>query len=581
MVSEKAEYLFSLVLRHKDIVVIFAIVACAAVLYFWNLGMADVVSDEAWFFVRSLGMVDFNMLPTPDTTPWQWVENVPWWMHLSFYDHPALVFIFQHASFLLFGETPVAGRIPSVVAGLASILFLYFIGKRLYSPAVGFASALLLAFTVNHVWISRIGLLESIMIALMLASFAAFLKGLESERWLYGSALLLGSAVLAKYPALALLPIFFVILFIRRPRFFYSREIALFFAIVAFIASPVIIYNIQLYRNFGHFDYYLSSLFGQTVSAWPTRNSRELAGPLEDRIRFFAPSLVRDHSPYFLTLVGAGAAFVFFDIARRKALRRHVELLITTGVLIPAVIFLGPASRFLAILTPWFALCAGVAVLRGTRRAATRFFQGKHTRVFFVSFLAVVGVVEVVYSANTFFTSVPFGRHLWTYNGGFFQQSRNRGFGELDRYLSDELKNQFPGTPALLPYSFIQDRVRAAYQSAHEKNFKPANVGFIVNSNLNLPAQEWIFARRVIYYGWPVIWTGQLKSDGLKILQEHNAKKIYFINPTSFALQDRPRKPSPDGDLFESHLRSLGFQPTREITDGRGRVVFHVYVLDM
>src|SRR3989344_1343332 len=154
-----------------------ALLVAAAFFLFWHLSRPDVLTDESSYATRAIGMVDFDF-GIEQPTPWQWVDRVPAWMRLSFHDHPIMVFLFQHASIKLFGENPFAIRLPSVLAGLVSILLLYAIGKLLYSAEVGLAGAALFAFTVNHVWISRIGLQESILVAFMLAGTAAFLKGL-------------------------------------------------------------------------------------------------------------------------------------------------------------------------------------------------------------------------------------------------------------------------------------------------------------------------------------------------------------------------------------------------------------------
>src|SRR3989338_4790414 len=185
-------------MKTKRQAILAGLLLVSAIFYFWRLSLSDIITDESSYATRAIGMVDFDF-GIEQPTPWQWVDVIPGWMRLSFHDHPPLVFWLEHLSIRLFGENPVAIRIPSALAGIASVIFLYFIGRRLYSPLVGAISALLFAVTANHVLISRIGLQESVLIAFILPSFAAFRKGLErpaspagGPRWLVAAGALLG-----------------------------------------------------------------------------------------------------------------------------------------------------------------------------------------------------------------------------------------------------------------------------------------------------------------------------------------------------------------------------------------------------
>lgn len=85
-------------------------------------------------------------------------------------EHPPLVKLVLAGSIAVFGDNPIGWRIPSVVAGLASVVFLYFIALKL-SGNRSFAalSAALLALDPLHVLLSRLAMLDIFMLAFALA----------------------------------------------------------------------------------------------------------------------------------------------------------------------------------------------------------------------------------------------------------------------------------------------------------------------------------------------------------------------------------------------------------------------------
>ena len=563
-----------------------SILVLAAVFYFWHLSRPDIITDESSIATRAIGMVDFDF-GIEQPTPWQWVEKIPWWMRLSFHDHPPLVFLLQHYSMRMFGETPFAIRLPSVLAGLAAILFVYLIGKRLYSPSVGLVSAALFAFTLNHVWISRIGLQESVAIALMLASALFFLKGREHPKWLPAAGGFLSLAFLAKYYALILIPIFSTLLLVpigiyKSDRFYRYRlrkGIVLAVLLFATIASPVIIYNVQLWRNFGHFDFQFSHLFHQDVAAWQARPGQEVLGSYAERIRTYFPRLVEANSPYLLVLSAAGLAAILWELIRRRTSDRvlalsHLPLVIVLAWLLPFLLFIGPAHRFLALLTPWLALAAGYAI---TRLNYSQIL--KNLRIVPVA-TAVLIVIEVLYAYNSVIALDPVGSRPWAYSY-LHRQAGSWGFGELNTYLNNELKDKTPEVAITFEFPFARELLEEAVADGRLYGLKLVPLGVVYNDNINLSSQLWVFLRRIVYDGWPVVSAESFRSRGAEqFFREAGIKRVYFINPTSAVLQDRTRPPAPDGDSMEAELRTRGAAPV-EIKNARGDVAFRVYQFEL
>mgnify|MGYP001572894107 CR=1 FL=1 len=591
---------------------IITLVVLAAIFYFWHLSRPDIITDESSYAVRAIGMVDFDF-GIEQPTPWQWVEKVPWWMRLSFHDHPPLVFLLQHYSMRIFGETPFAIRLPSVLAGLMAVFLVYLIGKRLYSPAVGLASAALFAFTINHVWISRIGLQESIAIALMLASAYFFFRALglsismvytididrnswrrgaaeRDGRWLIAAGAFFGLAFLAKYHALILIPIFSTLLFVpigiyKNDRFYrYRLRNGIVLAVLLFvaIASPVIIYNIQLYRDFGHFDFQFSQLFHQDVAAWQARPGQEVLGSYPERIRTFVPRLIEANSPYFLMLSAIGLALILWQLLHRYAFNRalvisHSSLVIVLAWFLLLLVFIGPAHRFLTLLTPWLAIVAGYFISQTYSQILKNLRIG--WTVVFAAFALFI-VFEAWYSYNSVIALDPVGARPWAYSY-LHRQAGSWGFNELNTYLDGELKDKMPDPAITFQFPFAREILNTALAEYSTRGAEPTAAGIVYNDNINLSSQLWVFLRRIIYDGWPVVSAENFRSGGAEqFFREAGIKRVYFINPTSAALQDRTRLPTPDGDIIEAELKAEGLTP-EEIKNARGEVAFRVYQFEL
>ncbi len=63
--------------------------------------------------------------------------------------------LLAHTSYLLFGETAAALRLPAVLFGVGSILALYLLGREVADAREGLLAAALMAFTYHHVWFSQ------------------------------------------------------------------------------------------------------------------------------------------------------------------------------------------------------------------------------------------------------------------------------------------------------------------------------------------------------------------------------------------------------------------------------------------
>ena len=115
--------------------IFFGILILAAILRFWALGAADMIDDEIYYTFRAIGYLDY-VGAAEQTTPVDWFYPLPGWTHLSFHDHPPLIFLVQHLFFQLFGVSIFVSRLPLALAGLVSLWLVYLITKKLFTETI-------------------------------------------------------------------------------------------------------------------------------------------------------------------------------------------------------------------------------------------------------------------------------------------------------------------------------------------------------------------------------------------------------------------------------------------------------------
>ncbi len=150
-----------------------------------------------------------------------------------------------------FGNKPWAIRIPSVVAGMLTVLGIYFLGSLLFNAPTGIFASFLLATSFWHVNFSRIGF-RAILAPLMLVWALYFLiQAFRSQSKKTGIVYAIIAAILyaagfytyTSYRVTPLLLLFFIPFFRKSP-FFWKRA-TLFVAITFIIALPIGAYFVQ------------------------------------------------------------------------------------------------------------------------------------------------------------------------------------------------------------------------------------------------------------------------------------------------------------------------------------------------
>src|SRR3989338_5973901 len=566
--------------------VIIAILVLASVLRLVWLSFGDATTDEVLYAFRAIGMLDYDEA-NDQPTPLEWFDpksasphpqstlslksGIPWWTKLSFHDHPPLVFLVQHWSMRIFGESNFGFRLPSALFGVGSVYLLYLIGSLLYTRSVGVFSALLLAVTVNHVYISRIGLQESQLIFFMLVAIYYFINSLEHGRYRIYTGIAFGLAVLTKYTGLVLIPIFLLYLVLFRRDYFVSKKSWIGGALALVIIIPVVIYNIFLYQAVGHFDFQFSYIFRQFPDVWKIAPGKEI-GTLSNRFRSIAPNLFKISSWAFLASF-VFAAFLFVALifrAPRETFRKHRFLVISIAFFFLLVLFVGTSFLFVSLFTPFLALGAGVLMAHLYEKKQNVFLW------FFLPFL----IFEVSFTFHSQMWYGIDGLSPWLYSQNLRYEKYDGGYNELGKYLARELDGRAPSRVFEMQYQFLDDLHAQAILRAQKEKREPYSAVIIYDGNIDHIAQLWFLDRLNVYRGWPVLNVSQyldfLDANNIEQIKNNLFEHYYVIIPTEEVFQRKAESRTNVGQVLEVELRAGGLKPISILND-RGKESFRVW----
>ncbi|MDO8500112.1 MAG: glycosyltransferase family 39 protein [bacterium] len=549
--------------KKQTLIILISILTASSFLRLWELSRGDMLNDEVTYSLRAVGLLDYFNEPT-QTTPLQWFDsNAPWWTKISFHDHPPLVFLIQNLFINVFGENPIAFRLPSVILGVLSVYLAYLISSRLFSKNSGLIAAALLAVTVNHIYISRTGMQEAYVIFFMLLSVFLFLLSLERDKYFIYFGLALGLAFLTKYTTFILVPVFAVYLLFAKPTVFLNKKLWLGFALTLILFTPVIVYNFELYRAVGHFDFQFSYLLREHPKEWPSMPGRTEVGTLGQRIRDFVPHLIESNSWLFLSLFTTSfLAFLALLFRCPKETLKKFGFLATMFFYLAALLLLiGPTYRFLTMLAPFMAISTGVFIWW----LYQKFFVGKTLPA--AVLFALILCFEVFYSYNNQIAYYPKGATPWL-SSKIRYENYNLGYKELGEYLDKELTGKMPGIVFDPNYSFLATVQERAISQAKKESLQPYPALIVYYDNFDIGPRLWIFDRLLIYHGWPIMNFGEY----MKIVAENapayfaksGVKHFYFISRTNIV-------PSPE---FLSATRSTA---PINIYNKKGDEAFHIY----
>lgn len=544
-------YIIIMIIKKEKIPLFLLIIIILAVLLrFSFLHLPDVIHDESINSFRSLNYLDWLANPA-QLTPYDWFQEIPWWVKLSFHDHPPLTFILNWLSFKLFGPTPFAVRFFSALSGVLSVFLIYLIGKVNFNKKVGLIAAFLLAINNFFVWLGKIGLQESILITFILASFYYFSLGLEKKKHLYLSALFLGLGFLAKYTTIFLVPVYFFIILLKNKTFLKNKNFILSIFIVLILISPVIIYNLNLYQARGHFDLQLSYILGQKVTDWG-----DLAGkpqnPITQRFINIIPALFQFLSPIFLLTLLISIIFLIYKSFQKKQIK-YWQIFLPIVFITFQIGFTGPQERFLTLYLPFFVLALAIFWY-------LLISQDKFKKIFLLLFIIFLSY-ETFYSINQQLLN-PLGKKIICYSDYLNRNRDSWGFNQLDQYLNKELNNK----KAALRFSYDNpslEKIAESNASRYQGEERP--ILLIYDFNIEQGPATWYLRRREFYQGFPLMTVDFF----LKTLKENNPNyylnlgfnKFYFIQATENTILIKKQNRSDKAEILAQSLLRQGIRP--------------------
>lgn len=540
--------------------ILLGILILAAALRLYRLDQHDVITDEVFYGYRSIGLIDSLNSPY-QPTPFEWFPKVPLWAKFSFHDHPPLGFWIEHWFFKLFGVNLWALRLPFVLAGVASVWLVYLIAQKLFGKeTTALLSAGILAINNYHVWVSRIGLQESLVIFFLLLAVLLFLKTLENKRFFYWTIVAAGGAVLMKYTAVVLFPIFFVYLIWKRRDLLSFRRVAISLALLLVILAPVIIYNIGLYHTRGHFDYQISYLLHERVPEWQVRPGREVGG-LRERFPNFFGRFVKNFGIVFtlLSVIALGT----LGLRRREGTWQFLGLCLLFLFLL--IIAIGPQERFLAMPAPFLAI-----LLAGSLDSLFRF------RKSLLASTAVLFVLELGFTINTNHAIIPQGREGLTYSQ-LRRESNIWGYNQLEKKFQEITHGYYPEQTFPVRFGFAQDLQRQALERARREGRQNHLILFVADSRLHGPSYLWYITRHTVYDRWPFIddqvFVNALAEDK-DFFRKQGFTEVVFIKAENTLL--RPDITGEAAIKLAKVLQSAGVAP-EYIESLPGKIAFSIY----
>ena len=290
--------------RHIDAVSILAILAFSTV-FFINLGNGHLVAADE----QTYSQWTFHMIKTGDyLTPWAF-GNLFW------VGKPPLVMWLMSLSYQIFGVTNFAARFWSPIFGALSLVFVYFLGKKLYNPYVGLLSALVLGTLGTFYTYSRLAMTDVPLVFFILGTVYFFILSEKKEHSYRNAALggvFFGLALMTKQVE-ALLVLVILVLYLvvtrRSLRFLLSKSFTAFWGIGLLIFSPWLIYMAARFGSQFWLWYFGYNIVLRSVGVVENHAGSYL---------YYFNFLAHNENIVYLVLLPLGAALCLFNAVARR-----------------------------------------------------------------------------------------------------------------------------------------------------------------------------------------------------------------------------------------------------------------------
>ncbi len=246
---------------------LFFITSLTLLVFLFRINRPDTIGDSGHELLRGYTYMDF-IESTIQTTPLQWMPLPTWWTYLGFHDAPYFGFLFYFLilQFSYNNITLVAISSNAILGAISVIGITYCI----YTQACDWKKTRALFFLSTYfACTSLITLLRSAYIeapTIWLVQFGFYfyiLDDTKTSRYKTLAFILFGCAFATKYTSVFVItgPILYLLyegITKKIPYVHFLKYLRAFLIPIL----PVIIYNVMMWIEFGHFDMQFSSLFG-------------------------------------------------------------------------------------------------------------------------------------------------------------------------------------------------------------------------------------------------------------------------------------------------------------------------------
>jgi len=381
---------------------------------------------------------------------------------------------------------------------------------------------------------------------------------------LYFASSAVGFALLTKYTAIFLIPAFcLAILYkssvpmhaIKQLRA-HKREYIFAVLILLVMLAPVIIYNVHLFLLHGELDTALASVFGlpNILGRAPGGNFVLNQGEVL-QVLFLTSSF-----PFISwCLISVGM------VARKCQMLRgdifEQSLIIFLFSLAFMFGFMGGATRWLPLFTPFFALAFGLGVVECGKRSAKSYING-------IAWLILT--FEFCYAVNTHLLLTPLGKPGVLYSS--ITREPSSGFNQLDAFL----RSQFAPLPERrTPQS--AGELFAVQRDTPSRGERESPRGIVAyDKRIDWFSGWWYLERYKIYYKEPIyLMSAKLAETGT------STQPILFIYPIDVRAVYAPWRRTYGNDSLDRLAKKLdtNHTPYVIITDDEGNPCFKIYTI--
>jgi 4-amino-4-deoxy-L-arabinose transferase-like glycosyltransferase len=330
---------------NERVLIIILMMLCLS-LFFFRLGTRPLWDiDEGMHAAISKAMVLSG----------DWVT--PQYNGKNFYDKPPLFNWLAAFSFLVFGFTEFAARLPAALLGSGCVMTTYLLGRRMFNLQVAFLSAVVLATSAEYIILSRVVVHDISLVFCDTLALTLFFLGYQNARhrkrnFLLGYAAL-GLDVLAKGPVGVVMPAMIIVLFlVYKKQLGFLKEMQMGRGVLLFLAITAPWYILICLKNPDYFEYFFIK---KNVGSFLSKTSRHqepfyyyfpvLLGGFFPWSCFFPLSLIhafrfhlknKSQEMIFL-LIWFGFIFLFFSTARSKLATYILPLYPAASILVGVI----------------------------------------------------------------------------------------------------------------------------------------------------------------------------------------------------------------------------------------------------